>query len=214
MLKTLEACNAVASAGDVGTLARVISIVWNVVGKLSKGERQQMVGDKDRLRGAMTQAFSGRRRARLPKKDEGADDVEHSYGTGLGERTGVAEGRARLDRYVKALPLETWAGPTAGAGEIEDALGIPRSTLSNWRNRGTVVGLLHDERKLAYPLEQFVDARPVQGISDVLKVAPDERAAWLWLRQPHAALQGNAPLDVLKAGGRDAVARVAERDFA
>jgi uncharacterized protein (DUF2384 family) len=58
-----------------------------------------------------------------------------------------------------------------------------------------------------------VDARPTQGISDVLRVTPDERAAWLWLRQPHPALEGKLPLEVLKAGGREAVARVAERDF-
>jgi uncharacterized protein (DUF2384 family) len=76
-----------------------------------------------------------------------------------------------------------------------------------------VIGLLRGERKLAYPLEQFVDARPLEGLADVLKVAPDARSAWLWLRQPHGALQHRSPLDVLKDGGREAVVRVAERDF-
>ena len=90
---------------------------------------------------------------------------------------------------------------------------MPRSTLNAWRARKAVIGLLRGERKLAYPVEQFVDARPVQGIADVLRVAPDERAAWLWLRQPHPALEGKLPIEVLKAGRREAVARVAERDF-
>lgn len=76
------------------------------------------------------------------------------------------------------------------------------------------MGLLRGERKLAYPLEQFVDARPIEGIADVLKVITDPRAAWLWLRQPHAALQKRTPLAVLAGRqGRDRVVQTAERDF-
>jgi uncharacterized protein (DUF2384 family) len=47
----------------------------------------------------------------------------------------------------------------------------------------------------------------------VIRVARDERSAWLWLRQPHAALQDRLPIDALKGGDRDVVVRVAERDF-
>lgn len=109
--------------------------------------------------------------------------------------------------------MESWAGPVAGAGEIEKSMGIPRSTLSHWQKRGAVIGLLRGERKLAYPLEQFVDARPLEGIADVLGTTPDARSAWLWLRQPHDALQGKTPLAMLQGGERKLVAKVAERDF-
>ena len=197
-----------AAPSDVRSLAQVVVIVWDLVGALPEADRREIVQGKDRLRAALLQAWPGRQ-----KPIEDAGTVEHSRGTGLGERIGVVEGWQRLDRYAKARPLESWAGPVAGAGEIEHALGIPRSTLSSWHKRGSAIGLLRGERKLAYPLEQFVDARPLGGLAEVLKVAPDARSAWLWLRQPHGALQHRTPLDVLKDGGREAVVRVAERDF-
>lgn len=156
-------------------------------------------------------ATHSRAEARVSIKAGGR--TEKSRGAGLGERITLEEGRDRLARYATARPLESWAGPVAGAGEIEDSLGIPRSTLSSWQQKGAIVGLLRGARKLAYPLEQFVDARPLEGIADVLRVAPDARSAWLWLRQPHGALNGRAPLERLKAGDRAAVVTAAERDF-
>lgn len=228
VLKTLRPQVAEAAPGHLDSVARVVSVVWAVIGELPKAKRRR-VSNKDTLRaailgisrGGLTGSHPAQDLRPLPKakirtsaKPKDAGEVEHSRGSGLGAQISLAEGRARLDRYTALRPLETWAGPTAGAGEIKRDLGIPRSTLSNWKARRSVIGLLRGERKLAYPLEQFVDARPMQGIADVLKVAPDERAAWLWLRQPHPALTGKMPLEVLKAGGREAVARAAERDFA
>jgi len=139
--------------------------------------------------------------------------VERKVGSGLGEILTFDEGRARLARYAEARPLESWAGPVAGPGEIERELGVARSTLNEWRRRGVVIGLLRGERKHLYPLEQFMDARPIPGIGDVAKVAPSERAAWLWLCQPHGALDMRTPLEVLRAGRRREVLQVAERDF-
>jgi uncharacterized protein (DUF2384 family) len=202
-----------AAPSDVRSLAQVVVIVWDLVGALPEAERREIVQGKDRLRAALLQAWPARRKAPGRRAIEDAGGVEHSRGTGLGERISVVDGRERLDRYAKVRPLESWAGPTAGAGEIEHALGIPRSTLSSWQQKGSVIGLLRGERKLAYPLEQFVDARPLEGLADLLKVAPDARSAWLWLRQPHVALLHRSPLDVLKDGGKEAVVRVAERDF-
>jgi Protein of unknown function (DUF2384) len=202
-----------ATPSDVRSLAQVIVTVWDVVGGLPEAERREIAQGKDQLGAALLQAWRGRRATPGRRQIKDAGSVEHSRGTGLGERISVTDGRERLDRYAKTRPLESWAGPTAGAGEIEHALGIPRSTLSSWQQKGAVIGLLRGERKLAYPLEQFVDARPLKGLADVLKVTPDARSAWLWLRQPHGALQDRLPLDVLKDGGKDAVVRVAERDF-
>jgi hypothetical protein len=202
-----------AAPSDVRSLAQVVVIVWDLVGGLPDAERREIVQGKGRLRAALLQVWPARRKTPARKPIEDAGKVEYSRGTGLGERISVVDGRERLDRYATARPLESWAGPTAGAGEIERALGIPRSTLSSWQQKGSVIGLLRGERKLAYPLEQFVDARPLEGLADVLKVAPDARSAWLWLRQPHPALQHRLPLDVLKDGKKEAVVRVAERDF-
>ena len=41
------------------------------------------------------------------------------------------------------------------------------------------IGLLRGERKHVYPLDQFLDARPVKGVGDVAKIGAGERAVWL-----------------------------------
>ncbi|WP_459676302.1 antitoxin Xre/MbcA/ParS-like domain-containing protein [Acidisoma sp. 7E03] len=134
-------------------------------------------------------------------------------GAGLGELLRLEEGQRQLDAYGTPTPLESWAGPVAGAGDIQRLLGVPRQTLSNWRLAKAAIGLLKGQRNLAYPLDQFVDGRPVEGLARIVEVAPSARAAWLWLRQPHAALGGKTPLSVLKHGQAGTVALVAERDF-
>lgn len=207
----LKSSNPKAPASELSMMAEIISLVSNVVAELPKAERSELVREKDQVRRMLIEAV-GRGEARLAIKAKGR--IEKSTGTGLGVRVSREEGRERLERYATAQSLESWAGPVAGAGEVEELVGIPRSTLSVWQRRGSVVGLLRGERKLAYPLEQFVDGRPLEGIADVLHQAPTARAAWLWLRQPHGALGDRLPLDALKAGERAAVKVAVERDFA
>jgi hypothetical protein len=207
------------TAGTTSSLARasaesqglklILSTVAEVFAELPRDQRIRATRNIRSLKFMLRQTFSAGP-ARSARPDEG---MEQSEGAGLGETLSLAEGVARLDQFVTVRPLESWAGPVAGAGEITRSLGVPRSTLNNWRQHKAVIGLLKGERNLAYPLDQFVDARPLKGLADVLAVAPDERAAWLWLRQPHAALRGQTPLDALKRGQPDVVARVAERDF-
>ncbi|MGD9811983.1 MAG: hypothetical protein AB7U35_11730 [Sphingobium sp.] len=208
----LKNSNPKAPASDLSTMAEIIAVVSNVLAELPKAERTELALEKDEVRRILIEAAShGRADQRISIKPAGR--LEKSRGAGLGEVIALEEGRERLARFATARPLESWAGPVAGAGEIEETLGIPRSTLSSWQQKGVIVGLLRGARKLAYPLDQFVDARPLEGIADVLRVAPDARSAWLWLRQPHGSLEGRAPLERLRAGDRVAVAIAAERDF-
>src|SRR3546814_9671996 len=89
--------------------------------------------------------------------------------------------------------------------------GIARSTLHDWQKRGEVIALLSGARKHAFPLEQFVDGRPVQGISDVLEVAGNPRRAWLWLVQQSPLLGEKRPIDLLKLDRRQDVADAARK---
>ena len=210
----LRESNPKAPVSDLRTMAKIMKLVFDVVVELPSAKRREIAQGKDRVRQALFDVAtpsSPEAGARVHIEDAGR--TEHSRGTGLGERICLEEGQSRLARYATPRPLESWAGPVAGAGEIAEQFGIPRSTLSNWQKRGAVIGLLRGERKLAYPLEQFVDARPLQGVGDVLRIAPDARAAWLWLRQVHGALDGKSPLDCLRAGERPRVVTTAERDF-
>lgn len=203
------------SARALTPLARLVANFADVVAGLAVDQREKIPASKTVLRTMLLKA------ARL-KTDPGADEsrnaamepaVERHRGTGLGDLVSLEVGRERLAQYVHTRPLESWAGPVAGPVEIEKQLHVARSTLNEWHRRNAVIGLLRGERKHVYPLEQFVDARPLQGISEVAKIAPDERAAWLWLRQPHGRFDMRPPLDLLKAGRRDEVIQTAERDF-
>lgn len=200
----LLARNPRAPASELNSMARFVSIYVDVF-----SQRMLKLADEKKLRKVLEQV------ADQLVTDEGARDTsaEPMRGNGLGEVLNLTEGRARLATYATPTPIEEWAGPVGGAKDIEAQFGVGRSTLSTWQKNGAVVGLLRGQRKLAYPLEQFIDGRPLQGLSDVVAAAPDARSAWLWLRQPHGALGGETPLALLRAGKRDQVTALAARDL-
>lgn len=210
----LQQSNPEAAAGDLRTMAEIISVISDAIAELPKAKRRALAREKDQIRRRLIESTRQEDTAAVEQahiQDSGR--VIRSHGAGLGETIPLEEGRGRLLAYASPRLLESWAGPVAGAGEIETSMGIPRSTLSKWQQRGAVIGLLRGERKLAYPLEQFVDGRPLEGLADILRVAPNARSAWLWLRQEHGALEGHTPLELLKAGNKANVVKVAERDF-
>ena len=98
-------------------------------------------------------------------------------------------------------------------GKIERDFGTRRSTLHDWQKRGAVIGLLKGERKHVYPLAQFIDGRPIEGMARITKIIANPRAAWLWLIRPHPTGDKTPPLERLKQGRIAEVAAAAERDF-
>jgi hypothetical protein len=201
------------STSDLTPLARLVANFADVVAGLAVDQRKKIPTSKKLLRSALLKASFGEIEASASSETTAEHIIERHAGTGLGKLLSLEEGRARMAAFVQKRPLESWAGPVACPGEIEKQLHVPRSTLNEWHRRGAVIGLLRGERKHVYPLDQFLDARPVQGVGDVAKIAPDERAAWLWLRQPHARFDMRAPLELLKMGQRDEVVQAAEGDF-
>ncbi|RWD42789.1 hypothetical protein [Mesorhizobium sp.] len=103
--------------------------------------------------------------------------------------------------------MQSWAGEVAGQTFIEDELKIPRSTLHLWKRRNEVIALPKGRRTHVFPLAQFVDGRPVDGLSRVLTEIQNPRSAWLWLVRPSDLLDGEIPLDLLK---RNRTAQVAD----
>lgn len=204
----LLARNPRAPASELDSMARFVSIAVDVMSGLTAHRRFKLANEK-KLRKALQQVAD-----QLVTVDEAnGAGAEKTRGSGLGEVLSLAEGRARLATYATPMPIEEWAGPVGGAKDIEAQFGVGRSTLSTWQKNGAVVGLLRGQRKLAYPLEQFIDGRPLQGLSDVVAAAPDARSAWLWMRQPHGALDGETPLALLRAGKRNQVIALAARDL-
>lgn len=103
---------------------------------------------------------------------------------------------------IEGLPLaDDWAGPVAGPTMIERHFGIPRSTLYRWQKRQEVVWLnTRTSRKPVFPLRQFVDGRPVDGIPEIVQTFKDPRAAWQWLVKPNDKLEEAIPLEKLIEG--------------
>ncbi|TPN36533.1 DUF2384 domain-containing protein [Mesorhizobium sp. B2-3-3] len=99
---------------------------------------------------------------------------------------------------LESMLIEDWAGRVAGSTYLEENLRIARSTLHRWQRRGDVIALRKGGRKHVFPLAQFVDGRPVAGISDVLSLIGNPRLAWLWLTRPAAQLDGRIPIDLLR----------------
>lgn len=133
-------------------------------------------------------------------------------GEGLGTSLGAGHARDKLMDYATPQRLEDWAGEVAGASEIERELGISRSTLYSWTTRGAVISLKAGHRRHVYPLAQFIDGRPMEGIEEVLRITGNARAAWQWLVQDKPSL-GGPPLARLKAGKAGDVIEAAEQDF-
>jgi hypothetical protein len=68
-------------------------------------------------------------------------------------------------------------------------------------------------RKHAFPIEQFIDGRPVAGLAPLVKTIGDTRTAWHWLREPNPGLSGTTPLSHLKAGAIEPVLEIARSNF-
>lgn len=125
-------------------------------------------------------------------------ETEVSKGEGLGKTVSSLQGERALDAIVVSRKLEDWAGPVAGATELSRQYGVARSSLHRWQHDDDVIGLLKGTKKHVYPVEQFVDGRPVRGLRDVIKHAGSHRVAWLWLIQRNPVLGGSRPVDLLK----------------
>jgi len=204
----LRGRNPRAPAAEIKTMARIVSIAVDVMSGFPAVNLRGVAREHE-LRIALEQVAL----KFMPPKTAQDAPVERTRGSGLGEVVSLSEGRARLAAYAAPKAIEDWAGPVGGASDIEAQIGVKRTTLNTWYKQSAVVGLLRGQRKLAYPLEQFIDGRPVQGIADVLAVAPDARSAWLWMRQPHSALDGETPIAALRAAQQDKVRATALRDF-
>lgn len=124
-------------------------------------------------------------------------------------KTTAASPSAQGDAFL----ADDWAGPVAGPTLIERHFGIPRSTLYRWQKRGEVVWLnTRTSKKPVFPLRQFVDGKPADGIAEISEAMGGPRSAWQWLITPHSAFDGSTPLDALLKGRTSKVIEMAQED--
>ncbi|MBV1706584.1 MAG: hypothetical protein KGQ37_05185 [Hyphomicrobiales bacterium] len=213
IVKVLARHNPGASKAALTAAKAFITAATPVAARLD-ARKQQVKVAHDREWTAIVEAVVAELTARTPVAPAPVrvTSIETSQGEGLGALIDIDEVRCRLDAMAIPVRLEDWAGPVAGPRDIEARFGTKRSTLHDWQRRGAVIGLLKGERKHVFPLAQFVDGRPVAGMTEITGIINNPRAAWLWLIQPKPGI-GGSPLDRLKMGLVDEVVAAAQRDF-
>jgi Protein of unknown function (DUF2384) len=206
---TLESGSVVLSANIAGAAAEAIANL-PAGARRQLGKRQAELAQRiRRLVEALGDVPAGGKiELELPKT------VEPSKGEGLGQIVTTEEGDRAFGALAAARRLEDWAGPVAGATELQRDYGIARSTLNHWQHAGEVIALLKGTKKHVYPIEQFVDGRPAGSIAAIITLASNQRVAWLWLSRPNPVLSGRKPIDVLKQGHPDEVLEAARTYFA
>lgn len=196
---------------------RAVAAFTAAAGRLSREQQRRIVAHEKVLEQAMEKLVSELASHSAISPDSMVTNVEgpveESKGEGLGELLSMKEGQRRVAALATSTRLEDWAGPVAGPSEIERDYGTKRSTLHDWQKRGAVIGLLKGERKHVFPLAQFVDGRPVEGMSQITRIISNPRVAWLWLIRAHPSDDRLPPLERLKAGRVDEVVAAAEQDF-
>lgn len=206
-----------ARASSVKIVGRAAAALSATAAKLSADQQRLVVRYQARLPDVMAKVLAQLDAPATAKRMELTPQgpVEVSQGAGISDLLSAEEGAKRLQAYALATggDCKAWAGPTAGPVEIERQLGVPRSTLHLWQAKGLVVRLIDGVRKPVFPLEQFVESKPVAGIADVLEVIGEPNTTWMWLKEPHPLLDGAPPLARLKRGALAEVMNAVRANF-
>jgi hypothetical protein len=197
---------------QVETVGKLVAEFGAAAVKLSPAARQLLVARKPKLKRLIDEILAEPDNAAEPLKLT-PKSAEVSQGAGIGPTVSKAEGRKRLAASATPEMPEAWAGQLAGPTQLERDFGIARSTLHTWQKQGVVIGVQVGIRKYAFPVEQFIDGRPVAGLKPVVEAVGETRTAWRWLREPNPGLAGATPLARLKAGGPESVLEVARSNF-
>lgn len=132
-------------------------------------------------------------------------------GGGLGTLLSKTEGLARLDAITVEDEGDQWAETEVlGAGDMAERLGVARTSLDNWRRAHKILAFRKGVRNYVYPVRQFERLAPLEGLDQVRACFGDDDMAWQWLVTPNRQTGDAAPIERLRKGKIDEVARAAE----
>lgn len=132
-------------------------------------------------------------------------------GSGLGEVLAEAAAAARLDELTILDGADEWAASELfGAIEMAERLGVAQTTLDNWRHAGKILAFRNGSDNCIYPLRQFAQNLPIQGLKRVREQFDADDTAWAWLVEPNRLTGGVEPIEWLREGGIKDVTRAAE----
>ena len=119
---------------------------------------------------------------------------------------------ARLRGLQMKLDLLERAGGALQPREVAVLLRMSRQAVGKRRMAGTLLGVPTGRRGYEYPACQFVDGGVVGGLAEVLSAFDEDVDPWMrlaFLMTANDSLGGELPMDALRRGEVNAVARAA-----
>lgn len=135
-------------------------------------------------------------------------------GGGIGEIVSLNEGSAAIDALAVNDESTDWAASDLlGAGETAARIGVARTSLDNWRRVHRVLAFRRGVRNFVYPMRQFERQRPLDGIERIRAHFPNDEETWAWLVEKNPNTGDIEPIERLRKGKVEEVARAAEGAF-
>lgn len=189
------------AATDKPVSQEVTEMVINIVNQLPARVLARLVRQPEALRSAIQQAAGVVARA----DREGV--VEHLGGPARQDAVSDADAVQRLDALTASMRAER----LLTSEEISRVLGVKsRQTVLNWQADGKLLGWQGAKRGMLFPAAQLnVANRPIPHLAAVRPHFPNDEALWDWLNVPMDELDGQTPMDALRANDIESVIALA-----
>lgn len=189
------------AATDKPVSQHVTEMVVNIVNQLPAKVLARLVRRLEVLKGAIQQA------AGIVAREDREGAAEHLGGPLRQDTVSDTNAVQRLDTLtapVRAERLLTFE-------EIGRVLGVKsRQTVLNWQTGGKLLGWQGAKRGMLFPAAQLDAAnRPIPHLAAIRPHFPNDEALWDWLNVPMGELDGQTPIDALRASKVEAVEALA-----
>lgn len=189
------------AATDKPISQEVAEMVANIVNQLPDRALARLVRRPEALKKAVQQA------AGVAAREDREGEVEHLGGPPRQDAVSDADAAQRLD----ALTVPVRAERLLTSEEISRVLGVKsRQTVLNWQANGKLLGWQGAKRGMLFPAAQLDAAnRPIPHLAAIRPHFPNDEALWDWLNVPMGELDGQTPIDALRASNVEAVEALA-----
>ncbi len=185
------------AATDKPVNQEVTEMVVNIVNQLPAKALARLMHRPEALKKAVQQA------AGVAAREDREGEVEHLGGPPRQDAVSDADAAQRLD----ALTVPVRPERLLTSEEISRVLGVKsRQTVLNWQANGKLLGWQGAKRGMLFPVAQLDAAnRPIPHLAAIRPHFPNDEALWDWLNVPMGELDGQTPIDALRASNVEAV---------
>ena len=173
----------------------------NFVNQLPTTVLARLVRRLEALKGAIQQA------AGIVAREDREGAAEHLGGPLRQDAVSDADAVQRLDTLTAPVRAER----LLTSEEISRVLGVKsRQTVFNWQADGKLLGWQGAKRGMLFPAAQLDAANcPVPHLAVIRPHFPNDEALWDWLNVPMDELDGQVPMDALRANDIESVIALA-----